>query len=143
MTLEIPTLQISLPIVGVPQIDGTWDVSWLGDNAGYLSETAYPTWAGNTVITAHVWNALNQPGPFTDLKSLKYGDHIEIHAYGETYIYEVRDSRSISSSNVAAVIKHEELDWVTLLTCEGYNERTDTYATRRLVRAVLIDVVEE
>ena len=70
ITLNIPSLNISMPIVGVPLIDGEWDVSWLSNNAGYLAGSAFPTWAGNTVLTGHVWDALNQPGPFADLKAL-------------------------------------------------------------------------
>lgn len=38
------------------------------------------------------------------------------------------------------VFKHEELDWVTLLTCEGYNPLTGDYLFRRMVRAVLVEV---
>ncbi|MFZ5886998.1 MAG: hypothetical protein ACOYYF_05965 [Chloroflexota bacterium] len=38
------------------------------------------------------------------------------------------------------VFKHEELDWVTLLTCEGYNPLMGNYLFRRMVRAVLVEV---
>ena len=62
--LEIPKLGVQMPIVGVPQADGKWDVSWLGSNAGWLNGSAFPTWAGNSVLTGHVWNADNTVGPF-------------------------------------------------------------------------------
>jgi len=48
--LEIPRLGVQMPIVGVPQADGQWDVSWLGNDAGWLNGTAFPTWSGNSVL---------------------------------------------------------------------------------------------
>jgi hypothetical protein len=62
--LEIPRLGVQMSIVGVPQTNGTWDVSWLGNQAGWLNGSAFPTWAGNSVLTGHVWNANNTAGPF-------------------------------------------------------------------------------
>jgi hypothetical protein len=41
---------------------------------------------------------------------------------------------------VDKVFKHEEKDWVTLLTCEGYNPLSGDYLSRRMVRAVLVEV---
>ena len=140
MLLEIPSLQVSMPIVGVPLSTDGWDVTWLENNAGWLNGTAFPTWAGNTVITAHVWDAHNRPGPFAGLKTLRYGDVIKIQAWGQTYQYEVRESRLVSPKNTTAVIKHEELDWVTLVTCEDYNLLFAKYSYRRVVRAVLTKV---
>jgi LPXTG-site transpeptidase (sortase) family protein len=140
MVLEIPSLNQKLTIVGVPQTDDTWDVTWLGNSAGWLNGSAFPTWAGNTVLTGHVWDAYNKPGPFANLKTLKYGDQIKIHAWGQVYTYEVRESKLISSRNVKTVLKHEEYDWVTLLSCEFYNPVTGNYIFRRMVRAVLVSV---
>jgi sortase (surface protein transpeptidase) len=37
-------------------------------------------------------------------------------------------------------LKHEELPWVTLVTCRGYDEATGTYKYRVLVRAELVEV---
>jgi LPXTG-site transpeptidase (sortase) family protein len=143
MWLEIRSLGIKMPIVGVPFKDGTWDVSWLDKSAGWLNNSAYPTWKGNSVITGHVWDAYNQPGPFAQLKKLKYGDQIRIHAFGQIYIYEVRESTSISPKDVSSVFKHQDKSWITLVTCEDYKESTQSYASRRMVRAVLISVMEE
>lgn len=142
LILEIPSLGIKAPIVGVPKSDHNWDVSWLGKNVGWLEGSAFPTWRGNTVLTGHVWNADNTPGIFAQIKNLKYGDRLSIHAFGQEYIYEVRENTWLlnSSSNLSKVFKHEEKDWVTLLTCEGYNPLTGNYLFRRIVRAVLIEV---
>ena len=140
MVLEIPKLGVSMPIVGVPQSEAGWDVTWLGNNVGYLAGSAFPTWAGNTVITAHVWDTYNRPGVFAEIKSLKHGDQVQIHAWGLTYTYVVRESRIISPKNINIALKHEEYDWVTLITCEDYNTDWGTYDYRRMVRAVLISI---
>ncbi len=140
MTLEIPKLDVSMPIVGVPQTESSWDVTWLGKSAGYLAGSAFPTWAGNTVITGHVWDAWNQPGIFSELKMLKYGDQVHIQAWGQTYIYEVRESKLVTKKNVKGAFQAEEYDWLTLVTCEFYNPFTGDYLFRRAVRAVLIKV---
>lgn len=141
LKLEIPALGVSAPIVGVLKSNGSWDVSWLGTSVGWLEGSAFPTWAGNTVLTGHVWNADNTPGIFNQIKKLKYGDRFYIHAFGQTYVYEVRENTwLVGDKNVDKVFKHEEYDWVTLLTCEGYNPLTGNYLFRRIVRAVLVNV---
>ena len=141
LTLEIPSLKSKMPIVGVPKADNTWDVAFLGRSAGYLNGTAFPTWVGNSVITAHVWDANNQPGPFANIKSLKYGDVVKINAFGSVYTYEVRESRLIWPTQSSVALAHkEDHSWITLLTCEDYSALWDTYSFRRMVRAVLVSV---
>ncbi|MCP4141119.1 MAG: sortase [Chloroflexi bacterium] len=140
MTLEIPKLGVNMPIVGVPQSENGWDVTWLGNGAGYLAGSAFPTWAGNTVITGHVWDSFNQPGAFAEIKSLGYGDQVQIQAWGLTYTYEVRESKLVTVKNVDAAFQSEEYDWLTLVTCEFYNPFSGDYLFRRNVRAVLVDV---
>jgi LPXTG-site transpeptidase (sortase) family protein len=140
LTLDIPAMHVKTDIVGVPFVEDTWDVSWLDANTGWLEGSATPTWAGNTVLTGHVWDANNQPGVFADLKSLKYGDQFYIHAWGQTYTYEVRENKLVTSGNTKTVLQNEDLDWITLLTCESYNPNAQTYPFRRMVRAVLVKV---
>ena len=140
MQLEIPKLGIRTNIVGVPQLENSWDVSWLGNSAGYLIGSAFPTWAGNTVITGHVWDNNNHPGVFSDLKSLQYGDQIQIHTSDTIFTYEVRESELISQKDIDSVFASEDFDWITLLTCESYNPISEEYLFRREVRAVLVNV---
>jgi LPXTG-site transpeptidase (sortase) family protein len=140
LELSIPSLEVRVPILGIPQNENGWDVTWLNGEAGYLYGSSFPTWAGNTVITGHVWNVDNSPGIFKDIKELKYGDQFNIHAYGQTFTYEVRESRTIETHEVEDVFVPEEYDWVTLLTCEHYNPLTSEYNSRRMVRAVLVSV---
>jgi LPXTG-site transpeptidase (sortase) family protein len=141
--LEIPSQKVKMPIVGVPYVDGKWDVSWLGTNAGWLNGTSFPTWSGNSVLTGHVGLASGKPGPFANLGSLSYGDQIIIHADGQKYIYEVHTNKQVTPSSVSSALKHEESSWVTLVTCKFYNERTREYSHRIVVRAVLLKIVSE
>ena len=96
---EIPKLGLQTSIIGVPQSGGSWDVSWLGEAAGYLNGTAFPTWAGNSVITAHDTLPSGLAGPFADLKSLRFGDRVIVHGWGERYIYEVRELDLVSPAD--------------------------------------------
>jgi LPXTG-site transpeptidase (sortase) family protein len=140
---EIPRLGINTSIVGIPQADdGSWDVSWLWQQTGWLQGTAYPTLAGNSVITGHVYLPNGKPGPFVDVNKLTYGDKIIIHANGQKYIYEVRDNKTVKPNDVS-VLKNEDKAWITLITCLGYNEANNTYASRVAVKAVLIAVEKE
>ncbi|MDK2982379.1 MAG: hypothetical protein PWQ55_2726 [Chloroflexota bacterium] len=139
MTLEIPKLGVNTPIIGVPQTLGGWNVTWLGSEAGYLDGTAFPTWDGNTVITGHVWDSFNRPSVFFGLKELNYGDRVQIRAWDMLYTYEVRANQLIAPDDLDVVFKTEELDWLTLITCEHFDAEADEYLSRRMVRSVLID----
>jgi LPXTG-site transpeptidase (sortase) family protein len=138
--LEIPSLGVNAAIVGVPQSSGTWDTSWLGKDAGWLNGSAFPTLAGNSVLTGHVYDAFGKPGPFAGINRLWYGSQIIVHAWGVEYVYEVRAVMQVDPTNSTAMMKHQDLPWLTLVTCRGYNETSDTYKYRILVRAVLVDV---
>ncbi|MBL7164709.1 MAG: sortase [Anaerolineales bacterium] len=140
--LEIPSLGLEMPIVGVPLTGQGWDVSWLGDSAGYLEGTAYPTWTGNTAVTAHVWDADNNPGPFVDLHTLQHGDQIVIHAWGQVYTYEVRTVEQVGADDFS-FLPHEDYDVLTLITCKDYDEASGEYDWRLAVRAVLISLGSE
>ncbi len=141
--LEIPKLGIKMSIAGVPKINDGWDVTWLDKKAGWLNGSAYPTWNGNSVLTGHVWDALNKPGPFAQLKSLKYGDQVKIHAFGMVYTYEITESSLITNTDAKTAFKHEDKSVITLITCESYKEVSGTYTYRRMVRAVLMSVTKE
>jgi sortase (surface protein transpeptidase) len=56
------------------------------------------------------------------------------------YTYEVRENHLISESNLKAAFQSEKSDWVTLITCEGYQPSDKSYVARRMVRAVLVSV---
>jgi LPXTG-site transpeptidase (sortase) family protein len=138
--LEIPKLGVQIPIVGVPPNKTGWDITWLGDRAGWLQGSAYPTWAGNSVITGHVWNADNTSGPFLKLTSLNWGDQVIIHAWGQSYIYEVRTVSKIYPDDVASMMKHEDFPWLTLVTCQDFDAIKNEYRYRIEVKAVQVAI---
>jgi LPXTG-site transpeptidase (sortase) family protein len=141
--VEIPNLYTKAAIVGVPKVDNAWQVSWLGNKAGWLNETAVLGSVGNSVLTAHLYDANGQPGPFVGLKNLKYGDQVIVHAWGQRYTYEVREVRKAAPDETARVIRHETARWLTLITCRDYDEQISKYLARTVVRAVLIRVTPE
>ena len=140
--IEIPDLGVELPIVGVPLKDDGWDLTWLDEKAGYLAGTAYPGLPGNTAITAHVYLPDGLPGPFVDLHTLQWGDTIILHANGQVYNYQIREKRKVWPRDLS-VLNHEAYDWITLITCQSFNEKLDSYDYRIAVRAVLVDVQPE
>jgi LPXTG-site transpeptidase (sortase) family protein len=138
--MEIPSLNVEIPIVGVPQTESGWDVTWLDGQAGWLSGTAFPTWTGNSVLTGHVYDSNGLPGPFINIDDLEYGDTIIVHAWGQEYIYEVREMAEVDSNDTSVITQHEELPWLTLVTCRGYDPTTNSYRYRYVVRAVQIKI---
>ncbi len=137
VSLEIPSQGVEAPIVGVPVTQERWNLSWLGDQAGWLHGTAFPSWAGNSAITAHVYDANGQPGLFNDLGELKWGDEVIVHAYGQAYVYEVRTvEKYVQPDDTSSVYKHEDYPWLTLITCREYEEDSNSYRWRVIVRAV-------
>jgi large repetitive protein len=117
-----------------------WDVTWLGNKLGYLEETAFPTWKGNSVITGHVYDANGKPGPFENLHLMKYSDAVIIEAFGQKNIYEVREVLTIEPTDIKEALLHKDQPWITLMTCQGYDEKDKSYTSRVLVRAVLMKV---
>jgi LPXTG-site transpeptidase (sortase) family protein len=139
MSLIIPTLGVSSPVLGVPANETGWNVRWLGNYVGWLAGSAFPTWEGNTVLTGHVYNSTGEAGVFVNLNRLSWGDRIVIEAWGQEHVYEVRSVKYVASDDVRSVMQHEEQDWLTLVTCYGFNEATGKFDLRVVVRAIRID----
>lgn len=139
LTLAIPVLNLNTSIVGVESKNGNWDVSWLQNQAGWLNGTAYPTRSGNSVITGHVANADGKPGLFAKLKALGVGEYVYVYNAGYRYTYKVVSNEYVKPDD-ASVMRHEDKSYLTLITCDTYDEKTGTYLRRVAVRAVLVDV---
>ena len=139
LMLEIPSLRIEIPFVRVPKKNGTWNVAWLGNQAGWLEGSAFPSWNGNSVLTSHVYLSNGLPGPFVNLSKLRYGDSIIVHAYGQKYTFVVQTNTVVEPTD-RSVMKHEEKPWLTLVTCKDYDEKTNSYLKRVVVRAALVSV---
>jgi LPXTG-site transpeptidase (sortase) family protein len=142
LSLEIPSLGIKQDIVGVPEDQNSWNVSWLDQNVGYLDGTAFPTWNGNSVLTGHVYLSNGLPGPFVNLSKLAWGDQIIVHAFGQAFTYEVRSVNTITPDDVS-VLGHKDKPWITLITCKEYDPATGKYKARTAVQAVLLKVTDE
>ena len=140
--LEIPRLEVETSIIGVPEIGNGWDTAWLGVSAGYLQGTAFPTWRGNSAIAGHKVLPDGEAGPFAELHRLVYGDRIVIHGWGQQYLYEVRTMERVQPQDLS-VLQHEELPWLTLITCRDFDESTGLYPWRTIVRAVQVDITDE
>lgn len=139
--LVIPSLGIKQSILGVPKNNGQWDITWLGNNIGWLHGTTFPTWSGNSVLTGHVYNSNGEAGPFANLGSITWDDEIIVNGWGQQYIYKVRSvSKWVSPQNTNILTKHEELPWLTLITCRDYDEKINSYHYRIIVRAVLVEI---
>jgi LPXTG-site transpeptidase (sortase) family protein len=141
LSLRIPALGVATSIVGVPLEEDGWDVTWLWNQVGYLDGSAFPGWNGNSVLTGHVYLPNGMPGPFVGLDQLGWGDPVIVEVYGTRYTFEVRESLLYSPDD-NRIIRHEETPWLTLVTCQGFNEQTGEYRWRRVVRAVLIRAEE-
>lgn len=139
LVLTIPAIHVNAPITGVQLENRTWDVSWLTNQAGWLEGTAYPTWSGNSVLSAHVINADGKPGLFAQLKYLKSGEYIFVHNSGYLYTYKVI-SNAFTRPDDVSILDHEDKSVLTLVTCDSYDPKTATYLRRVVVRAVLVDV---
>ncbi|MEI7847464.1 MAG: sortase, partial [Chloroflexota bacterium] len=141
LSLEIPSLKVKAPIVGVPVGEDGWDLTWLGKDAGWLAGSAYPSWDGNSVLTGHLYNADGKPGIFMNVNKLVWGDQLIVHLDGKQYIYEVREIlQQVDPGSTGQLMTHKESPWLTLVTCQGYNADNDTYRYRVIVRAVLVGV---
>jgi LPXTG-site transpeptidase (sortase) family protein len=139
LRIEIPSANVNLPIVGVDRKDGDWDVSWLHDQAGWLSGTSYPTWSGNSVLTAHSVNTDGKPGVFSKLKYLAVGEYVFVYSDGYRYTYKVVSNELVQPTDTS-VMKHEDKSFLTLVTCDTFDEGTNAYLLRVAVRAALVDV---
>ena len=139
LSLEIPVLKVKTSIVGVASRQGSWDVSWLQNQIGWLNGTAYPTWKGNSVLTGHVVNADGKPGVFSHLKALGLGEYIFVYSAGYRYTYKVV-SNTVVQPDDASVMQHADKSFLTLITCDTYDVKTATYLHRIVIGATLIDI---
>jgi LPXTG-site transpeptidase (sortase) family protein len=74
------------------------------------------------------------------LYGLSWGDKVIVHAWGAQYVYEVRQVTQVEPEATSTVLKHEDQPYVTLVTCRGYDEVSNSYKYRVVVRAVLVEV---
>ena len=117
LTIKIPVIKVNTSIVGVQLKNGNWDVSWLQNQAGWLNGTAYPTWTGNSVLTAHAVYSNGKPGIFSNLKDLNSGEYIFVYNLGYRYTYKVVSNEFVQPNDIT-VLQHEDKAYLTLITCD-------------------------
>lgn len=139
MSIAIPRLGLDTTIWSVPAENKSWNVSWLTGQVGWLEGSAWPTEAGNSILTGHLYTYAGTPGPFVNLKTLRYGDKVSISQGGQVYTYEVRSVALVNADDLRS-IKDDGYSWINLVTCASFDQQTGTYLYRTLVRAVLISV---
>jgi LPXTG-site transpeptidase (sortase) family protein len=137
LQLQLPTQNATIPIVGVPLRNGHWEVSSVWNQVGWLQSTAYPTYNGNSVLTSHVVTADGKAGPFARLNRLAKDDQVYVVSNGFRYRYVVRDVRYVSANDIS-VLGHKVRPWLTLITCDQYDELTGKYLRRLVVEAELL-----
>ena len=62
-----------------------------------------------------------------------------LHTWGEQVTYQVRSVRYRVAPDDPAVLQHEDQDWLTLITCQSYDEVAATYRWRVVVRAERVE----
>jgi len=50
-----------------------------------------------------------------------------VHLGHAQYQYEIRRVSQVTPGDTAAMLQHEELPWLTLVTCMGFNPSTGGY----------------
>jgi LPXTG-site transpeptidase (sortase) family protein len=133
--LEIPSINLSVPIVVAHFVGNTWDFSKLTDDAGFFEGLPVPGKGGNAIIGAHSELDHRIPGPFYNLDHVKVTDQISVTKGGVKYTYIVTKTWYVRPTDVSP-ISPTKTATLTLLTCAGYNQ--GVYTMRLVVRAQLV-----
>jgi LPXTG-site transpeptidase (sortase) family protein len=139
--LQIPNLRVDVPIVGIPYTKD-WNITWLSNKAGWLEGTSYMGGVGNSVLVGHNYLPSGSKGPFINLSWLKKNDLIYVQQGNQVLVYKVKFVGEVNPDS-ALIFQHETTSTLTLVTCKDYNEQTDNYNKRIVVRAILAEVRPE
>jgi LPXTG-site transpeptidase (sortase) family protein len=125
--------------------DGALDAPKTAWDVGWYNQSALPgSGEGALLIDGHVNDALNTPGVFFDINSLKLGDSMKIErGDGTMYTYQVvqTDQKPIEQVDMAKMMRSitPGKEGLNLITCGGaYDSSRETYKDRILVYAVRI-----
>lgn len=132
--LEIPSINLEVPIVVAHFIGNSWDFSNLNTVAGFFEGLPMPGDGSNAVIGAHSELDNRSPGPFYNLNHVKINDQIIVIKDGVTYIYIVTKIWYVPPTDVSP-LSETQSDALTLFTCAGYDQ--GVYTMRLVVRAEL------
>ena len=132
MKFEAPIAVLTIPKIGieVPVFAGTDDLT-LNRGAGMIAGTASPGKTGNMGIAGH------RDGFFRRLKDIRVGDHIELFAGHDKFVYAVEDITIVDPSDVT-VLSPRPRTSLTLVTCYPFYFVGDA-PQRYIVHASLVD----
>ncbi len=115
-----------------------WDLTHLAQSAGHLEGTPNMGQGGNFVLAGHVELKDGARGPFADVHLLTVGDRL-------TIISDAQPNPSVKQYVVTDVGKVKPLDFgvmrnhgyeeLTLITCDDWDSKAQTYKTRVIVHA--------
>lgn len=142
--LDIPKLDFirPIPIVELPVVSNTWDVTNLGYNIGWLDQTTWleSDW-GNTVLVGHVNLSEEDEGPFYFLFLLEVGDEVVVYEDGEPRTYIVYETTTVAADEMS--VTYPTLNPIlTLMTCTNWDESRGAFSERRIVRAYPLGTTE-
>jgi sortase A len=132
LKFEAPIAVLTIPKIGieVPVFAGTDDLT-LNRGAGMIAGTASPGKTGNMGIAGH------RDGFFRRLKDIRVGDHIELFAGHDKFVYAVEDITIVDPSDVT-VLSPRPRTSLTLVTCYPFYFVGDA-PQRYIVHASLVD----
>jgi LPXTG-site transpeptidase (sortase) family protein len=136
-TLEIPSIQVSAPVVSVPfsTAAGTWDVAHLRWNVGHLSGTANVGQPGNVAFGAHSLAMDGSVDVFYHLNSVNVGDSVFVTTNGVRGEYRVVETKNVDMYDLS-ILNPTGPDRLTIFTCDPLSFDGTDYQRRDVVVAV-------
>ncbi len=141
-TLEIPTLDISVPVEHVEKdIEGRMDIPKDPLNAAWYKLGSLPGEVGNSVMAAHYDTPSGEPSVFFELVSLVEGDEIIVaDENGGKLVFEVTEITTYDNDTfpLKEVFGKHDLRRLNLITSAGiYDPILKDYPERTVVYSVL------
>jgi LPXTG-site transpeptidase (sortase) family protein len=133
-TIFLPTAGITAPVIEV-YLDGqSWDVKYLGQNAGHLQGTAWFGQPGNIVLAGHVEMPDGRAGIFAGVSKMNLGDPVILSLNDKQQRYSIAAINRVKPDDLS-VLYPTENDRLTLITCDSYDFLQNTYQDRVVVVA--------
>ncbi|HJP41684.1 MAG TPA: class F sortase [Dehalococcoidia bacterium] len=143
--IRIPSIDVDASLIkmGV-NAQGAMEVPNDPELVAWYDFTSKPGFGGNAVFSGHVDWVNYGPAVFWDLRELTSGDEVEIVLLDGTVLtYSVTASvvYPVEELNMQEILAPTAKESVTLITCAG-QFTAGHYTDRRVVRAVLVNVVQ-
>jgi len=133
-SLFLPTAGLTAPVIEV-YLDGeSWDVQYLGQNAGHLQGTAWFGQPGNIVLAGHVELPDGRAGIFAGFDDLSLGDPVILSLDATQQRYNIVSIETVAPDDLSVLYPTSD-DRLTLITCDAYDFLSDAYQERVVVVA--------